>query len=72
MQTRLILSVFQQMSAPSVAPAVVEAVAPAIRIPAIGATVITEMSINTPTAQIIIVASDIAASALFSPVCYLL
>lgn len=66
------ISVPANVCAPIVAPAVVEAVAPAIRIPAIGATVITEMSINTPTAQIIIVASDIAASALFSPVCYLL
>ena len=34
---------------------------------AIGATVITAISINTPTAQIIIVAIAIAATALFSP-----
>ena len=34
---------------------------------AIGATVITAISINTPTAQIIIVAIAIAAIALFSP-----
>ena len=34
---------------------------------AIGATMITEMSINTPTAQIIIVAILIAKSARFSP-----
>ena len=34
---------------------------------AIGATVITEMSMNTPTAQMIIVAIAIAATALFSP-----
>ena len=32
-----------------------------------GATVITEISINTPTAQMIIVAMAMAATALFSP-----
>ena len=65
---------FGEMILPALPPPIIATRIPLLESPArlpmaraIGATVMTEMSTNTPTAQMIIVATEMAATALCSP-----